>query len=171
MCVYYIRCGVKFHKKPQNGTKIRRKIESGGEGALFGQYKHTIDAKGRIIVPSKLREELGDCFYMTVAPDTCLTIYTKEEWQKVLDRVNEIPLTDAGGLRYFLSTAWQCEPDKQGRFLLPEHLRTYAGLRDEVIFLGLGGRGELWAAEQYEAREAVHVTPAAIRAALKELGF
>lgn len=138
---------------------------------MFGQYKHTMDAKGRLIVPSKLREELGEVFYITVSPDSCLTIYTKAEWQKVLDRSNEIPLTEAGGLRYFLASAWQVEPDKQGRFLLPEHLRSYAGLKEDVIFLGLGGRGELWAADRYEAQEAEHLTPAAIRAALKELGF
>ncbi len=140
-------------------------------GDLFGQYKHTIDSKGRLIVPAKLREELGECFYISVAPDTCLTIFTKTEWQKILDRVNEVPLTEAGGLRYFLGKAWQCEPDKQGRFILPDYLRNFAGIREDVIFLGLGGRGEIWSAELYEAREAEHITPAAIRAALKELGF
>ena len=140
-------------------------------GDLFGQYKHSIDSKSRLIVPAKLREELGECFYITVAPDPCLTIFTKAEWEKVLERVNEIPLTEAGNLRYFLAKAWQCEPDKQGRFILPEYLRNYADIREDVIFLGLGGRGELWAAERYEAQEAEHLSPAAIRAALKELGF
>ena len=138
---------------------------------MFGQYKHSVDAKGRLIVPSRLREELGEVFYITKAPDPCLIIYTKAEWQKVLDRFNEVSITEAGALRYFFANAWQCEPDKQGRFLLPEHFRTYAGIQEEVIFLGMGGRGELWAAERYEAQEAEHLTPEAIRAALKELGF
>ena len=138
---------------------------------MFGQYKHTIDAKGRLIVPSKLREELGDLFYITVSPDGCLVIYTKEEWQKVLDRCDQFQLTTASGFRVFVGMAWQCEPDKQGRFLLPEKLRAYAGLKGDVIFLGLGRRGELWDAEQYEAQEAEQLTPAALRAALKELGF
>ncbi|MBR6825120.1 MAG: division/cell wall cluster transcriptional repressor MraZ [Oscillospiraceae bacterium] len=138
---------------------------------MFGQYKHTIDSKGRLIVPSKLREELGECFYVTVAPDTCLTIFTKPEWEKVIERSNQISLTHSGGLRMLIGKAWQCEPDKQGRFILPEYLRDFAGIREDVIFLGLGGRGELWAAEQYEAREAEQLTPDAIRAALIELGF
>ena len=138
---------------------------------MFGQYKHTIDAKGRLIVPSKLREELGDLFFITVSPDSCLIIYTKEEWQKVLDRCDQFQLTDAGGFRTFVGSACQCEPDKQGRFLLPEKLRAYAGLKEDVIFIGLGRRGELWDAARYEAQEAEQLTPDALRAALKELGF
>ena len=69
---------------------------------MFGQYKHTIDSKGRLIVPSKLREELGECFYVTVAPDTCLTIFTKPEWEKVIERSNQISLTHSGGLRMLI---------------------------------------------------------------------
>ena len=138
---------------------------------MFGQYKHTIDAKGRLIVPSKLREELGELFFITVSPDSCLIIYTKEEWQKVLDQCNGVRLTQSGGIRFLLAKAWQCEPDKQGRFLLPEYLREYAGIKEDVIFLGLGARGELWANDRYEAQEEAFMTPDALRAALNELGF
>lgn len=138
---------------------------------MFGQYKHSIDAKGRLIVPSKLREELGDSFFVAQAPDPCLTIYTKAEWQRVIDHFNSLPMTESKKLRYFFANVWQCEPDKQGRFLLPESLRNYAGLKQDVIFLGLAGRAEIWAAERYEAQEPEHLTPEAIEAALKELGF
>ncbi len=138
---------------------------------MFGQYKHTIDAKGRLIVPSRMREELGESFFLAKAPDACLTIYTQAEWQRMMDRFNELPPTQAAGLRYFLANVWQCEPDKQGRFLLPESYRTYAGIDQEVIFIGQAGRAEIWAAERYEAEEPKHLTPEAIRAALEKLGF
>ncbi|MBQ2446552.1 MAG: division/cell wall cluster transcriptional repressor MraZ [Oscillospiraceae bacterium] len=138
---------------------------------MFGQYKHTLDAKGRLIVPSKLREELGELFYISKAPDVCLTVYTAAEWQRVVDHFNSLPITASRSLRYFMGNVWQIEPDKQGRFLLPESLRTFAGIDQDVIFLGLGGRAEIWAAERYEAEEPEHLTPEAIEQALKELGF
>ena len=138
---------------------------------MFGQYKHTLDAKGRLIVPSKLREELGEVFYIAKAPDPCLSVYTAEEWQEVVERVKALPMTTGRTLRYFLANVWQCEADKQGRFLLPESYRKYAGIDQDVIFLGLGTRAEIWAAERYEAEEPEHLTPEAIEQALKELGF
>lgn len=138
---------------------------------MFGQYKHTMDAKGRLIVPSKLREELGESFYISKSPDACLTVYTREEWGRVLERFKALPMTAGRGLRYFMANVWQCEPDKQGRFLLPEKYRAFAEIQQDVIFLGLGDRAEIWAAEKYEAQEAEHLTPEAIEQALKELGF
>ena len=87
---------------------------------MFGQYKHTVDAKGRLIIPSKYREELGMKFYISESPDFCLTLYTAEEWQRVMDHFRSLPMTTGRSLRYFLANVWECEPDKQGRFLLPE---------------------------------------------------
>ena len=110
-------------------------------------------------------------FYISESPDFCLTLYTAEEWQRVMDHFRSLPMTTGRSLRYFLANVWECEPDKQGRFLLPETLRNYAGIQQDVIFLGLGGRAELWAADRYEAEEAEHLTPEAIEKALRELGF
>ena len=138
---------------------------------MYGKYKHTLDSKGRLFVPSKLREELGSSFYISKSPDACITIYPEAEWQKVINRFNELPASKTRTMRYFFANVCKCEPDKQGRFLLPEDFRTYAGIDQEVIFLGQAGRAEIWAAERYEAEEKKFLTPEAIAAVMEELGF
>lgn len=138
---------------------------------MYGQYRHTLDAKGRLFVPSKLREELGSAFYVAKAPDPCLAVYPEAEWQKVIDRFNELPLSKARSMRVFFANVAKCEPDKQGRFLLPESFREYAGIQQDVVFLGQAGRAEIWAAERYAVEEEEFLTPAAIAAAMEELGF
>lgn len=136
---------------------------------MFGQYKHTLDTKGRLVVPSKLKEELGAAFYVAKAPDPCLTIYPEGEWQKLLDRCSQLPSSKVRTLRVFFANVCKCEPDKQGRFLLPESFRDYAGITTEVVFLGQGGRAEIWAPERYEAEEEKYLTPEAIAAVMEEL--
>lgn len=138
---------------------------------MYGKYKHTVDAKGRLFVPSKLREELGDVFYVTVSPENCLSVYTEEGWQKVLDKYNALPISLAGKMRVLLANAAKCEPDKQGRFLLPAELRRYAALNTEVTFLGQGGHAEIWDSARYEEMEQQMLTPDNIRAVMEELGF
>lgn len=138
---------------------------------MFGQYRHTLDAKGRLFVPSKLREELGTAFYVATAPDPCLAVYPEAEWQKVIERFNALPLSKARSMRVFFANVTKCEPDKQGRFLLPESFREYAGIRQDVVFLGQAGRAEIWSAERYAMEEEKYLTPAAIAAAMEELGF
>ena len=138
---------------------------------MYGKYKHTLDAKGRLFVPSKLRDELGAAFYVAKAPDACLTVYTEQEWQRVLDHCNALPSSKARAMRFFFANVVKCEPDKQGRFLLPESMREYAGIKQDVIFLGQAGRAEIWAAERYEAEEAKYLTPEAIAAVMEELDF
>ena len=83
---------------------------------MYGKYQHTLDAKGRLFVPSKLKEELGTAFYIAKAPDACLTVYPEAEWQKVLDHCNELPASKARTMRFFFANVTKCEPDKQGRF-------------------------------------------------------
>lgn len=155
-------------KVEQNGVKTNKVERSEG---MFGQYKHTLDNKGRLIVPSKLREEFGDAFYLAKAPDGCLSVYPEKEWQKVLDRSNELPASKMRSMRYFFGSVAKCEPDKQGRFLLPEGLRKYANISQEVIIVGLASRAEIWAADRYEADEEKYLTPEAIAAVMEELGF
>ena len=130
-----------------------------------------IDPKGRLFVPAKLREELGSAFYVAKAPDACLTVYPEAEWQKVLDHCNALPASKARGMRVFFANVVKCEPDKQGRFLLPESFRTYAGITQEAVFLGQAGRAEIWSAERYEAEEQKYLTPEALAAVMEELGF
>ena len=138
---------------------------------MYGKYQHTLDAKGRLFVPSKLKEELGTAFYIAKAPDACLTVYPEAEWQKVLDHCNELPASKARAMRFFFANVAKCEPDKQGRFLLPESFREYAGIDQEVVFLGQAGRAEIWSAERYAAEEAKYLTPEAIAEVMEELGF
>lgn len=136
---------------------------------MFGQYKHGLDAKGRLVVPSKLREKLGTSFYVAKAPDACLKLYPEDQWQKLIDRCKEMPSSKLRALRVFFANVIKCEPDKQFRFLLPESYRLYAGIDQEVIFLGQAGVAEIWAAERYEAEEEKYLTPEALGAVMEEL--
>lgn len=138
---------------------------------MYGKYKHTLDAKGRLFVPSKLRDELGAAFYLMKAPDACIGVYPEAEWQRMMARCNELPPTQMRSMRCILANVTKCEPDKQGRFLLPESLRTYAGIEQEAVFLGLAGRAEIWSAERYEAEEAKYLNPETIAEVMGKLGF
>lgn len=138
---------------------------------MYGKYRHTVDPKGRLIVPSKLRDELGEAFYVTLGLDHCLTVYTEEGWQGILDRYNAMPISQSRKIRFLFANAAKCEPDKQGRFLLPAELREYAGLEQEVTFIGQGGHAEIWDAETYDALERETLTPENLAAAMEELGF
>ena len=137
---------------------------------MFGKYKHTLDPKGRLFVPAKLREELGSAFYVARSLDPCLTVYTEEEWQRIVERSKAAPSSKARGLRTFFADVVRCEPDKQGRFLLPDDLRKYAGIQQEVYFLGQAGRAEIWAAERYEEEEA-NVSAEELAALMEEIGI
>ncbi len=138
---------------------------------MFGKYKHTVDAKGRLFVPSKLREKLGEVFYVTVAPDRCLSVYTAESWQRILDQYNALPISSARQMRFLFANAAKCEPDKQGRFLLPTELRQYAALQQEVTFIGLGNHAEIWDSATFDALEQQAMTPEQIMSNMEALGF
>ena len=137
---------------------------------MYGKYKHSVDPKGRLFVPSKLREELGDAFYVTLGLDHCLSVYTEAGWQVILDKYNALPISQARKMRFLFANAAKCEPDKQGRFLLPDDLRKYAGIQQEVYFLGQAGRAEIWAAERYEEEEA-NVSAEELAALMEEIGI
>lgn len=138
---------------------------------MYGKYRHTVDPKGRLFVPSKLREELGEAFYVTLGLDHCLTVYTEAGWRAILDRYNAMPLSQSRKIRFLFANAAKCEPDKQGRFLLPQDLRNYAGLSQEVTFIGQGNHAELWDSAAYDALERETLTPENLAAAMEELGF
>lgn len=138
---------------------------------MYGKYEHTVDPKGRLFVPSKLREELGGAFYVTLGLDHCLSVYTEEGWQEILDRYNALPLSQARRMRFLFANAAKCEPDKQGRFLIPTELRQYAGLNQEVTFIGQGGHAEIWDSEAYRKLEEETLTPENLAQVMEELGF
>ncbi len=146
-------------------------VKKGAGEAVYGKYRHSVDGKGRLFVPAKLRDELGDSFYVTIGIDRCLSVYTEAGWQTILDRANALPMSQAKKLRFLFANAAKCEPDKQGRFLIPTELRQYAGLSQDVLFLGQGGNGEIWDAATYDAMEAETLSPAYMEQTLEELGF
>lgn len=119
--------------------------------AMFmGEYQHNIDTKGRVIVPAKFRDELGERFIVTRGLDTCLFIYPMDEWKILEHKLKKLPLTkkDARAFtRFFFSGAVECEVDKQGRINIPQPLRTYATLDKECVVIGVSNRLEIWEAD------------------------
>lgn len=138
---------------------------------MVGKYRHSVDPKGRLFVPSKLRDELGDAFYVTLGLDHCLSVYTEAGWQTILEKYEALPLAKARKMRVLFANAAKCEPDKQGRFLIPTDLRDYAGLRQDVTFIGQGGHAEIWDSEAYDLLETEQLTPETLAAAMEELDF
>lgn len=120
---------------------------------LIGEYEHSIDTKGRLIMPAKLKEDIGDSFVITKGLDGCLFAYSKKEWQNFEEKLRTFPLTnkDARALmRFFLAGAMECEIDKQGRFLISSNLRNVATLEKEVVIIGVGTRIEIWNKDKWE---------------------
>ena len=114
---------------------------------LMGEYSHTIDAKGRIIVPAKFRESLGDNIVVTKGLDNYLFVYTSEDWRKFEEKLRTLPLTNKDArkfTRFFLAGAAEMEIDKQGRILIPSVLREFAALEKDVVLVGVGSRIEIW---------------------------
>ncbi len=119
---------------------------------FMGEYNHTVDAKGRLIVPSKFREQLGDEFVVTKGLDGCLFVYENTEWKVLEEKLHTLPLTNANATkfsRFFLAGATSCEVDKQGRILLPQILRDFAGIEKEAVLVGVGSRIEIWSRERW----------------------
>ena len=113
---------------------------------FMGEYNHTVDAKGRLIVPSKFREQLGDEFVVTKGLDGCLFVYENTEWKALEEKLHALPLTNANARkfsRFFLAGATTCEVDKQGRILLPAVLRDFAGIDKDAVLVGVGSRIEI----------------------------
>lgn len=119
---------------------------------LRGEFKSTLDAKGRMNFPVKLREELGAVFMIskTIGAE-CIKVYTVEDWQALVAKIRTLPQTKTANLqRVLFGSAFEIEPDKQGRALIPAPLREYAGLTTDVVIVGLEGRAEIWDKEKWE---------------------
>lgn len=118
---------------------------------MTGSYQHNIDAKGRLTVPVKLREQLGEAFYLTKGLDGCVFAYPESEWEEFLEKLCSLPLAKAAAVqRHFISNSSKVETDSMGRILLPKNLREFAALEKEALFLGVGKRAEIWSAARYE---------------------
>ena len=120
---------------------------------FMGEYNHTIDAKGRLIVPSKFREALGDTFVVTKGLDGCLFVYDNEEWQAFEEKLRSLPITNKEArqfARFFLAGAAEVVVDKQGRILVPNILREFAQISKDVVLIGVASRIEIWSKERFE---------------------
>ncbi|MDX9871656.1 MAG: division/cell wall cluster transcriptional repressor MraZ [Clostridia bacterium] len=118
-----------------------------------GEYQHGVDEKGRLIVPAKFREVLGDLFMITKGLDNCLFVYPQSEWSILENKLKNLPFTNKDArafARFFFSGAGECETDKQGRILITANLREYAHIVKDVVIIGVGTRIEIWAKEIWE---------------------
>ncbi len=136
---------------------------------MIGKSKHNIDAKGRIIIPNKFRDSLGETFILTQGLDNCISVYPLDEWKIREKALGELPEAQGRKIRrFFLSNAEEVTTDSQGRVIIPSHLREYAGLQKEVYITGAGNKAEIWSAENLIKQEP---TNDEIEAAMLELGF
>lgn len=125
---------------------------------MTGKYRHSIDAKGRLSVPARLREELGDSFYITIGLRHSLMILTEQGWAALEEKKRQLPLAEAQNMRFFFANAIHCVPDKQSRVLLPLELRQYADLQENAVIIGVGDKAEIWDAGAYDAMEQAFLT-------------
>lgn len=125
---------------------------------LKGEYSHNIDAKGRIIIPAKMRDDLGEHFVITKGMENCLYIYPEDEWNAFEEKLNALPTTTDKKARafayFFQGSAIDGDLDKQGRTLISSVLRDYAKLDKEVVFIGMGKRAEIWDKARWDAENA-----------------
>lgn len=121
---------------------------------LIGSYQHSIDSKSRVIIPAKFREALGETFYLTYGTNGCLFVLPESQWIAIEDKINALPITEAAEFqRSFYALASEGVPDKQGRVLVPQNLREYAGLTKDVTIAGAGNRVELWDTDRWNERQ------------------
>ena len=127
--------------------------EKWGMSMFMGEYHHSIDEKGRLIVPSKFREELGEKFIITRGIESCLFVYPMDNWIKITQKLESLPFTKKDArqfVRFFLSGATTAEFDKQGRVNITTPLISYAKLQKECVIIGTGDRLEIWSSENWD---------------------
>ncbi len=139
---------------------------------VTGEYQHTIDNKGRLFIPARLRDELGEVFYVTKGLDNCLSIYSLNSWKSIEERISGLPLSKSRNLqRTLFASASKCELDAQGRVLVPQKLRAYAGLSKDVTVIGVSNRAEIWDSQRWMQIEQDDLTSENLAESMDELGF
>ena len=142
---------------------------------MIGKYGAKLDEKNRLFVPSKLRGELGETFFVTLGVNCghrCLTVYTAEEWQRLSDNYNALSISQrAGATSLIFMNAAECTPDKQFRFALTPNLLAYAGIQKEVMIVGRAGQAEIWDAEEFNSFELENLSPEKLLASLEAIGL
>ncbi len=138
---------------------------------MTGEYQHSLDSKGRLFIPAKLRDELGEVFYLTLSMDKCLSAYSAESWKSFSDKVDAMSYMKQRRMRPLFAYAAKCELDGQGRIIVPAHLREYAGLIKNVTVVGCNNHAELWDEQRWAEIHKVEITPENIAAVMEELEF
>jgi len=118
-----------------------------------GAYSHSVDSKGRTVIPARFRSKLGERFYLTRGMHGCLWIFSEEEWREFQNKVAPKSFLDGNGIkleRFFVGSAVECMPDGQGRIAVPQNLREYAGIEDEIWVVGLGKKVEIWSNAKWQ---------------------
>ena len=142
---------------------------------MIGKYAARMDDKSRLIVPAKLRGELGDSFFVTLGVNCghrCLTVYTADEWQRLSANFNALSISQrAGATSLIFMNAAECSPDKQFRFSLTPFLQSYAGIDREVMIVGRAGQAEIWDTGEFSRFEQENLTPEKLLASLEAIGL
>ena len=140
---------------------------------MIGKYPARMDDKGRLIVPAKLRQELGENFYVTLGVNCgrrCLTVYTEADWHTLEEHYSALPLSQRGeATSLIFMNAAECVPDRQFRFTLPAYLLSYAGIRKDAVIVGRAGQAEIWDEAEFNAFEQENLTPEKLLASLEAI--
>lgn len=138
-------------------------------GKLTGIYQHSIDAKGRLFIPARLREELGTVFYVTLSmEEKCLWAFSNDSWERFTEKIKAMPIAKQIRMRAFYSHAAKCDLDGQGRILLPQTLRDAREIKRSITVVGAGDRAEFWDSEEFAVKDAKEMTPENIAAVFTE---
>ena len=120
---------------------------------MTGLYQKKVDSRSRLHLPAKVRAELGRIFCITISADTCLTVYSKDSWQELVDKINATQNTERSVWRPLFTNAVMCEADKRGYITMPQHLRDFAEITENATIVGCGEKYELWDSVKWDARQ------------------
>jgi MraZ protein len=137
---------------------------------MTGTYHHTIDAKGRLAIPARLRDELGESFHVTLSTEKCLTVYSNDSWNELNNRIKSLPMLSQKEMRSLSALAAKCDIDAQGRILLPQALREFANLKKNVTIIGAGEWAEIWDSDEWSTVAEIETTPEYIKGIFEKLG-
>ncbi len=142
---------------------------------FLGEFEHTIDGKGRLTIPAKFRDELASGVVVTRGLDGCLWAYSRSEWERLAEKISQLPTTNPNArnfARFMFSSAFDSIPDRQGRVLIPQNLRDYAGIESETVIIGVMNRVEIWSPEKWNTvLTEVEADPDAFVSQLQDLGI